>query len=76
VDGIVVSHLLYLDVLKLYSKSEQDMFTLVNTVRIFSDDIRMNFGLSKCATICVKRGRLTNCADMELPEDTIEALPI
>ena len=52
------------------------MSTLVNTVRIFSDDIRMNFGFSKCATIGVKRGRVTDYADMKLPEDTIETLPI
>jgi len=37
VDGNVVSHLLYLDDLKLYSKSEQDMSTLVNAARIFSE---------------------------------------
>ena len=43
VDGAVISHLLYLDDLKLYSKSEADMVMLVNTVRIFSEDIRMNF---------------------------------
>jgi len=76
VDGIVVSHLLYLDDLKLYSKSEHDTSTLVNTIRIFSDDIRMSFGLSKCVAISVKRCRVTDCADMELPEGTIEALPI
>lgn len=35
VSGMVISHLLYLDDLKLYSRSEADMSTLVNTFRIF-----------------------------------------
>jgi len=74
IDGTVISHLLYLDDLKLYSKSEEDMVTLVNTVRIFSDDIRMNFGFSKCANLAVKRGKVIECADINLPGGTIGAL--
>jgi len=66
VDGIVISHLLYLDDLKLYSKSEQDMSTLVSTVRIFSDDIGMTFGFSKCATLVVNRGKVADCTDIGL----------
>ena len=36
----------------------------------------MNFGLSKFATIGVKRGKVTDCVDIKLPEGTTEALPI
>ena len=45
----VVSHLLYLDDLKVYAKSSEDMLALVNTVRVFSSDIRsrMKFGFNK-----------------------------
>ena len=51
IDGDVIFHLLYLvDGLKLYAKSEEDMATLMNTVRIFSADIRMSFRFDKCAT--------------------------
>ena len=52
------------------------MTTLVNTVRIVSDDIRMNFSCSKCATIAIKRGKVTDCTNFELPGGTIEALSI
>jgi len=76
VDDIVISHLLYLDDLKLYSKSEADMLTLVNTVRIFSDDIRMNFGFDKCAVLVINRGRATESENIVLPEGTIETLPL
>ena len=31
--------------------------TLVQTIRIFKQDIRMRFGIQKCATIALKRGK-------------------
>ena len=65
-----------LDDLKLYLKSEQDMSTLVTTVRTFSDDIGMTFAFSKCATLVVNHGKVADCTDIELPEGTIEALLI
>ena len=34
--------------LKLYAKSEKGLGSLVQTVRIFSDDIGMEFGIDKC----------------------------
>ena len=45
-----ISHLLYMDDLKLYGKSSNELESLLNTVRIFSTDISMEFGLEKCAT--------------------------
>ena len=67
IDGSVISHLLYMDDLKLYAKSEEDMTRLVNTVRIFSTDIGMTFGFEKCATLSVKRGNLVDCDGIDLP---------
>ena len=32
----------------------------IQTVKIFSDDINMEFGLEKCAKITFKRGKLTH----------------
>ena len=76
VDDIVISHLLYLDDLKLYSKSEADTSTLVNTVRIFSEDIHMNFEFDKCAVLVINRDRTTESEDIVLPGRTIDALPL
>ena len=42
-----------MDDLKLYGKNEKQTDTLVNTVRIFSKDIVMEFGISKCAVLIV-----------------------
>ena len=35
------------------------MESLVQTVRIFSDDIGIEFGIDKCATLVLKRGKFT-----------------
>ena len=46
-----ISHLVYMDDLKLYGKSSNELEPLLNTIRIFSTDISMEFGLEKCATL-------------------------
>ena len=40
-----ISHLLYMDDLKLIAKSEEELQKEIQTVKIFSDDIHMEFGL-------------------------------
>ena len=40
-----ISHLLYMDDLKLISKSEEQLQKQIQTVKTFSDDICMEFGL-------------------------------
>ena len=54
-----ISHLLYMDDLKLIAKSEEEIQKQILTVKTFSDDILMEFGLEKCAKITFKRGKLT-----------------
>ena len=51
----VVSHLLFIDDLKLYGKSERQVDSLVNTVRVVSQDIDMEFGINKRAVLIMKR---------------------
>jgi len=55
-----ISHLLYMDDLKLIAKSEEELQKEIQTVKIFSDDIHMEFGLEKCANIAFKRGKLVH----------------
>ena len=40
-------HLLFMDDLKLYGKDERQLDSLVDTVRVFSTNIGMEFGLKK-----------------------------
>jgi hypothetical protein len=66
--GRKVNHLLYMDDLKLYGKSKTELEALVNTVRLFSEDIRMKFGLQKCATLVMKRGKKVEDAGIRMPD--------
>jgi hypothetical protein len=47
-----------MDNLKLIAKSEEELRKQMQTVKTFSDDIHMDFGLEKCAKITFKRGKL------------------
>ena len=40
-----INHLIFMDDLKLYSRSEKGLDTFVKIVRVFSEDIRMEFGV-------------------------------
>jgi hypothetical protein len=55
-----ISHLLYMDDLKMIPKSEEELQKQIQTVKTFSDDINMEFGLEKCAKITFNRGKLTH----------------
>ena len=42
-----INHLMYVDDIKLFVKNEQEGETLIHTVRIYSQDIEMEFGIKK-----------------------------
>ena len=67
----VVNHLLFMDDLKLYGKSEKQVDTLLNTVRVFSQDIGMQFGINKCAVLVLKRGKVVRCEGIEMPNNQV-----
>jgi hypothetical protein len=58
-----ISHLLYMDDLKLLGKSEE-LQRQIQTVTTFSDDIHMEFGLDKCAKIIFKKGKLVHSQNL------------
>ena len=41
---------MYMDDIKLFTKNEKELETLIHTVRIYSQDIRMEFGIEKWQT--------------------------
>ena len=63
-----VNHLLYMDDLKVYAKNRMQLSSLLETVKIYSDDIGMQFGLDKCAVIDVKKGSVTMTENLEMME--------
>jgi len=59
-----ISHLLYMDDLKLIAKSEEELQKQIQRVKTFSDDIHMEFGLKKCAKIAFKRVKLVHSQNL------------
>jgi hypothetical protein len=43
---------------KLIAISEEELRKQIQTVKTFSDDIHMDFGLEKCAKITFKKGKI------------------
>jgi hypothetical protein len=70
----LVSHLFYMDDLKMYGKNEKELDCLIQTVRIFSKDIEMEFGFDKCAKLHLQRGKAVVMDDLQVPGGTIKAL--
>ena len=70
-ERLSVNHLLFMDDLKLYGKNANQVDTLVNTVRIFSEDIGMKFGIKKCAVLTLKRGKVAESRGIQLPKDEL-----
>ena len=49
-----INHLLFMDDLKLYSRSEKGLDSLARTVRVFSEYIGMDFGIEKCPMLVME----------------------
>ena len=64
-----------MDDIKLFAKKEKDLETLIHVVRIYSQDIGMEFGIEKCAMLVMKSGKRRMTDGMELPNhDKIKTL--
>ena len=64
-----------MDDLKMYGSNETEAERLAHTVRIFTEDIRMEFGIKKCGFVNLKRGKVESKGDLELSSGKyIEAL--
>ena len=67
--------LMYMDGIKLFAKKEKELETLIHAVRIYSQDIEMEFGIEKCAVLVIKTGKRHLTDRMELPnQDKIRTL--
>ena len=66
-----INHLLFIDNLKLYSRIEKGLDSLVQTVRVLSEDIGMEFGIEKCAMLLMEKGQIVKSVGMELSDDKV-----
>ena len=52
----LIDHLLFIEDLKLFGKTEKQLDTLINSVRVFSSDISMESGIEKFGIMVTKKG--------------------
>lgn len=69
-----ITHLLYVDDLKLYATHEKELDALLTIVDTFSNDIKMSFGLDKCRTLKVVRGKLQDATPANVNGQEIESM--
>ena len=55
-----INRLLFMDDLKLYGNREKETERLTSTIQTFSKDIAMEVGISKCAHVTMKAGKLVS----------------
>ena len=67
-DMTPIYHLLFMDDLKLYEANKDQLNSPFQVVRIFSQDIKMSFGLEKCAVLEMRRGRQVDSSGIILPD--------
>ena len=47
------------------------MDSIVWTVCVFSEDIRMDFGIEKCAKLVIEKGKIVKSVGIELPDGKV-----
>ena len=58
-----------MDDLKVYAKNEKDLEYLIQTGKIFSENIGMEFGLDKCAILIMKKGKTVEAEGVKFPDE-------
>ena len=66
-----INHLMYMDDIKLFAKNEKELESLIQTVRIYSQDIGMEFDMEKCAMLVMKSGKRHITERVELPNQVV-----
>ena len=65
-----INHLLFMDDLKLFADSDQNLTKLVDEVSKFSKDIKMEFGLDKCSKCTIRKGKKVAAMNIQVDEDS------
>ena len=63
-----INHLLFMDDLKLYAGSDHDLGQLLGVVKTFSNDIKMEFGLDKCAKCTLRAGKKVKAENIQVEQ--------
>ena len=66
-NGAKVNHLFFINGLKLYGKNDKKIDSLIKTAWQCSEDIKMEFGILKCALVPLQGGEETRWEEIQLP---------
>lgn len=71
-----ITHLLYIDDMKIYATSESKLDRVLKTTKVAMADIGLDFNEKKCAIARVKKGLLDSCPNSTHVEESqiIESL--
>ena len=58
---------MYMGDIKLCAKNKKELETLIQIVKIYSQDIEMEFGVEKCAMLVIKSSQRHMTKGVELP---------
>ena len=58
---------MYMDDINLIAKNKKELDTLIQTITIYSEDKRMEFGIEKCSVLIMKSGKRQITEGIELP---------
>ena len=61
-----IKHLLFMNDLKLYSRNEKELDSLVQTICVFSEDIGMELGIEKRAMLVIEKEKTEKSVGIEL----------
>lgn len=64
----LTNHLLFMNNLKLYERSERELPSLVNIVRIISTDTGMKFGMDKSKMMLNRRHKMIEIDNIKMPD--------
>ena len=64
--GHIISHLLFMDDLKLFAANDNQLASMIRIVNKFSDDIGMSFGNGKCKKLTIQRGKIVRMENIQL----------
>jgi hypothetical protein len=68
---VTLNHLLYMDNIKLFASNNQQLWSILQITETFSSDIKINFGIDKCKTCNIKKGKLTKHEGFQLASEQI-----
>lgn len=69
--GFKTNYLLFINVHKIFGKSNRQLDSLVQTVHTSSKHIGIEFGIKKCGILVQKKTKVVNSDGIELPDGKV-----